>query len=225
MYKRGFKSYVNPNAGFEVVDYNRKYVRDNPDYFRPSGLTVFCGPQGSGKTYSAIVYVYTLMRRFKKAILVTNVSLFGVFDEFSDRILPYMSARDLSAVNNGVNGVIFLIDEIHLEFNSLESKNLPITLFTEISQQRKQRKHIVGMAQVYSRIAKPFREQMDTVVFCSCLLKICQINRVLDGTSICSSRVNESKFYGDVRKTYVRFHETRFYDSFDTYQKINRKRR
>lgn len=49
----------------------------------------------------------------------------------------------LKILKIGIDGVIYFIDEIHLEFNSLESKNVPIEIMVEISQQRKQRKHIV----------------------------------------------------------------------------------
>ncbi|MFQ9701887.1 MAG: hypothetical protein ACLR0U_04940 [Enterocloster clostridioformis] len=46
-----------------------------------------------------------------------------------------------------------MIDEIHLEFNSLESKNIDIEVMIEVSQQRKQRKHIIGTSQVYEWLA------------------------------------------------------------------------
>ena len=35
----------------------------------------------------------------------------------------------------------------------------------EVSQQRKQRKHIVGTSQVYMRMAKPLREQIKMLFF------------------------------------------------------------
>ena len=56
--------------------------------------------------------------------------------------------------------MLYFIDELHLELNSLESKNIDIDVMVEISQQRKQRKHIVGTSQVYMRLAKPIREQI-----------------------------------------------------------------
>ena len=55
----------------------------------------------------------------------------------------------LTNVNNGFLGVIYIIDEIHTYFNSLESKNIPMFVFTEISQQRKQRKLIIGTSQLF----------------------------------------------------------------------------
>ena len=35
-----------------------QFFRDNPTYFYADGLVCFVGPQGSGKTLSAVNYVY-----------------------------------------------------------------------------------------------------------------------------------------------------------------------
>ena len=67
--------------------------------------------------------------------------------------IPYDSVDRLSSVCNDYGGVIFLIDEMHLEFNSLESKQLDSSIFYTVSQQRKQRKHIVGTSQVFERLS------------------------------------------------------------------------
>lgn len=40
-----------------------------------SGLLVFCGGQGSGKTLSAVQYVKKLCEQYPRAILVTNVKI------------------------------------------------------------------------------------------------------------------------------------------------------
>ena len=91
--------------------------------------------------------------------------------------------KSLSEVENGFAGVLFLIDEIQLEFNSLESKQIDPSVMQEIAQQRKQRKHIVGTSQVFQRIAKPFREQFKYVVQCRKVLGVLQCNTVIDGQS------------------------------------------
>ena len=41
---------LNPVNAFRVMKYNIDFKLDHPDYFDPSGLLVFCGSQGSGKT-------------------------------------------------------------------------------------------------------------------------------------------------------------------------------
>ena len=83
-----------------------------------------------------------------------------------------------------MEGVLYLIDEIHLEFNSLESKNIPIEIMVEVSQQRKQRKHIVATSQVFGRMAKPLREQFSSVLVCKNLFGFVQFNKLVDRDSI-----------------------------------------
>ena len=60
---------------------------------------------------------------------------------------------------NGIYGEIDVLDEIQNWFNSLQSKDFPPEMLTEITQQRKQTKMILGTSQVFSRLAKPIREQ------------------------------------------------------------------
>lgn len=221
LYKPAVVSDFSPKAAVKTVLYKVKNIVDNPNYFRPSGVTCFCGQQGSGKTYSAIVYVYRLMNAYPACVLVTNMELYGLFDKFKGRIFPYDGLHSLTNMSNGPNGIIYLIDELQLEFNSLESKNMPISLFTEICQQRKQRKHIVGTSQLYARLAKPFREQMDVVVACKCFFGVLQRNYVLDGWSLFQE---ENKLSGECLRRYWLVHRPEFYESFDTYAKMNRKR-
>ena len=96
-------------------------------------------------------------------------------------VYPWDGVHCFTDINNGYAGVIYLIDEIHLEFNSLESKKMDSNIFTVVSQQRKQRKHIVGTSQVFSRIAKPFREQFRYAVACRTVLRCIQVNALIDG--------------------------------------------
>lgn len=129
--------------------------------------------------------------------------------------------ESLTKYENGTFGVIYFIDEIHLEFNSLESKSVPIEVMIEVSQQRKQRKHIIGTSQVYMRMAKPFREQIKNVVICKKILNCIQINRLVNGET--SREVNgELKF--DTTKILIWFHSPKLYNSYDTYAKMKRYR-
>ena len=108
------------------VKYKRDFRKKNPTYFEPDGILVFCGPQGSGKTLSAVRYVLDLLRAFPNAILCSNVKIYGLPD--SVRYVQYTGLDCFDKYNNGFEGVIFLIDEIHIEFNSLESKNMPVSI-------------------------------------------------------------------------------------------------
>ena len=127
---------------------------------------------------------------------------------------------DFSKYSNGFEGVVFLIDEIHIEFNSLESKNIDPSVMTEIAQQRKQRKHIVGTSQVFGRIAKPFREQFKYVVLCRCLWGVLQYNTLIDGERAMVD--DDGHLEAETVKRYFWWHKPELYDSYNTYAKIIR---
>lgn len=209
----------NPFNIFKVIKHNNDFYRSHPDYFHPEGLLVFCGEQGSGKTLSAVQYVKKLCEQYPRAILCTNVAIKGLPE--ATQVVEYDGLDCLKSLENGYYGVIYFIDEIHLEFNSLESKNIDIEIMIEVSQQRKQRKHIVGTSQVYGRLAKPFREQIRNVVLCNNIFKVLQINRLIDGSK---SREEDGKLVTDTCRTFVWFHHPKLYDCYDTYAKMKRYR-
>lgn len=208
---------MNPINIVKVVKHNQVFYADHPEYFRPEGLLVFCGAQGSGKTLSAVQYVKKLCLEYPNAILCTNVQINGLPE--TTRIVEYDGLDCLKNLENGYAGVIYLIDEIHLEFNSLESKNIDIEVMIEVSQQRKQRKHIVGTTQVYGRLAKPFREQIKNAVLCNCICRCFQINTLIDGSK---SYEKDGHLVTDTVKRFYWFHSPALYDSYDTYAKMKR---
>ena len=117
---------------FSSIKYKIEFDKEHPDWFVPDGIIVFTGSQGTGKTLSAVRYVVELMEEYPKVLLCTNVQI----NKFEDRQVWFDSVSKFKELDNGEYGVIYLIDEIQLLFNSLESKNLDLNLFTTICQQR-----------------------------------------------------------------------------------------
>lgn len=140
-------------------------------------------------------------------------------------ILPLVVEYDgldcIKNLCNGEFGVLYFKDEIHLEFNSLESKNTPIEIMIEVSQQRKQRKHIVGTTQVYGRLSKPFREQIKNAVLCTNIFKLLQINYLIDGDK---STEKDGVLVTETSKKYIWLHSPKLYEEYDTYAKMRRYR-
>lgn len=200
---------------FDVISYKYKFFKQHPNYFSPSGLIVFCGEQGSGKTLSAVQYIKKVCKAYPKCVLVSNVEIKGI----KNKIYNYEGLSSLKNIENGEFGVIYFIDEIHLEMNSLESKSIPIEIMTEISQQRKQRKHIVGTSQIFFRLAKPLREQIKNVVICKNFFNFIQFNKLIDGSS--SYEENGKLHFSKVRRFFW-FHSSELYNSYDTYKKMKR---
>lgn len=204
---------LRPSDAFSALKYKRDFRREHPEYFDPEGLLVFCGVQGSGKTLSAVQYCLNILSQYPDCLFCSNVKIEGI------DFIPYDGIQSLTSLENGYAGVLYLIDEMHLEFNSLESKNISIEEMTEIAQQRKQRKHIVGTSQVFMRLAKAFREQVHDVVLCNCHLGLLQHNRWVDGTT---ASEEDGKFQGDMKGNFWFFHNRDLYGAYDTYAKMHR---
>lgn len=199
-----------------------KNARDK-DYFRPHGVSVFVGRQGSGKTLSAVKLADDLMNRYPNAKLITNIIFNRNLINYGDRITEFQDidelARLLVTTNNGKYGVIYLIDEIHTYFNSLESKNIPPHIFTEIAQQRKQKKLIIGTSQLWDRMAKPFREQADLEIRCNTAFGILTTQTIIDAWTLeMNNKTGRSE--GQIIKRAWFFQNRRLRNLYDTYQKV-----
>lgn len=211
------KGSKNPLNAVASVKHNINFRREHLQYFDPEGIMIFCGPQGSGKTLSAVQYVKKVCVQYPACILVTNVDIDGLPE--ATEVVEYNGLDCLKNIENGYSGVLYFIDEIHLELNSLESKNIDMDTIVELSQQRKQRKHIVGTSQVYMRMAKPLREQVKDIVLCRNFFKYFQYNVLIDGFN---SYEENGKLKADIRKKLFWIHSPALYDSYDTYAKMRR---
>ena len=198
------------------LKYKIQFRKDNPTYFTPDGLVCFVGPQGSGKTLTAVNYTYALMKFFPNAILVTNIDLRD-YPVDNKKVFRFCNGDDFKKYSNGKEGVIFLVDEIQLYFNSLNSKNINPEVMQQISQQRKQRKHIIGTSQVFGRMAKPLREQFSCVVKCSSYFNTFQKLSVVDRDSIDENSSDSMELKGKIlfNAWYIRCPE--YFNRYDTY--------
>lgn len=121
--------------------------------FGYAGIWLFTGAQGSGKTLLLMHTLRQMMMEFPEAIVVSNISIYGVPS------YVYKGIEDFEKYNNGAKGTIFVIDEIHTLFSSLQSANMPESTLTVWSQNRKNRRVILGTSQRFTRVAKGIREQ------------------------------------------------------------------
>lgn len=204
---------------FRWLRFKLDFYKNNPSYFVADGLVCFVGPQGSGKTLCAVNYVYNLLKEYPNSILVTNLEIKFGFENASERVFYFKNNDDLKKFNNGSSGVIFLIDEIQLYFNSLQSKNINMEVMTQISQQRKQRKHIVCTSQVFGRMAKPLREQFSCVVLCKNYFGFLQKCSVVDRDSI-EETSDDTHLKGRILFNSWFIHQPKMYTRYDTYKII-----
>ncbi len=171
--------YLEPELGLENIgDAVRAAMLRVTDGFPYGGQWIFSGVQRSGKTLLMMHLVKQILERCPKAIVVSNISLFGV------SCIPYQGPEDFEKYKNGKDGTIFILDEIQALYSSMESKKMPLSLIQVWSQSSKNRRLILGTTQRYSRAAKAVREQ--TTFHYECrrpLLWVFYRYRVLDGAN------------------------------------------
>lgn len=196
-----------------LIDFPIRYWRDRFNYvpgtFEECGFHLICGEQGSGKTVTAAYMLLKWKKQYKQLKIKSNCEYL-----YQDEALN--SANDMIFANNGIYGEVDFVDEIQNWFNSMDSRDFPVEMIQEISQQRKQRKVILATSQVFTRVAKPLREQVNYLYLPITLFKCFTIVRVVkpkldeDG---CVDELRPIKIFA-----FVHFDELR--ESFDTFKKI-----
>jgi hypothetical protein len=191
-------------------DAPRKYVDDlfnmKPDFFRPQGLIIFTGRQGNGKTSALMQYAIDLLDTYPKAKCLSNT-------RFAYQDVSLRHWKQLVDYKNAHMGVIVIMDELQNWFGSNQSRNFPPEMLSVITQNRKNRRVILGTAQNFYLLAKPIRSQCTEVRQCVTLAGVLTI--VTRREPICdeSGDVKEMKFRG----MYFFVHSDRLRNSYDTY--------
>lgn len=217
---RGYtKGTINPLQGVRAGYYTARYLIDNPEYFQPDGIWTFCGPQGSGKTLSAVQCAQRIARDYPECRVISNLD-FEIGD--GARPEPFEDYSQLSEEDNGIKGLLFVLDEIHVLWNSLESRSIPISDMAALCQMRKSRRLILGTSQVYGRIAKPIREQLKYLVICQNYLHVLQHNVICDPVNTVE---HGGTIYPEVICERWWWHTPELYRSYETMTKIQRVKR
>lgn len=215
-----FNTSISLKDWFEDRKYKTRFAIEHPEFFNPDGLVVFCGGQGAGKTLSAVRYVDRLCKRYPDAILVSNIGLH--LENYKKDVIEYTGLKNVASMDNGYKGIICLLDEIQVEFNSLESAKIHPSVIQTISQQRKRRLHVVGTTQLFKRLAKPWREQCNVAVDCDVLFNCIQRNRFIDFGTIAEDADGNLTNYNYTGASYW-FRAPRLYAMYDTFERVNRK--
>jgi len=200
------------------VDFPKQFWLDQfnrvPGEFKQYGLHLICGEQGSGKTTACVDLILNNWKK-KYPFLKTYTNMFM---KGQDGAITHWKDLLREDRNNGVYGVVNVIDEIMAWFSSLQSKDFPPEMLSEISQQRKQRKVILGTAQVFGRVAKPIREQTLYVYLPRTFCGVLTVVRVTKPIYYDEETFNFKKYL----RTYFFVHNPFIRDSFDTYLKVQK---
>ena len=197
------------------VNYVCNTLRDYPFAILVTNVAIKDYPFNAG--YSVNKAGKSVIYDLETKEVITSADI--VSGKYKRVCIEYDGLDTLKYVCNGEYGVLYFIDELHLELNSLESKNIDIDVMTEISQQRKQRKHIVGTSQIYMRLAKPLREQIFDVIICNNFFHCLQFNKAINGETAVEK---DGKLDAEVISRHFFFHTPEMYERYDTFAKMKR---
>lgn len=215
--KKGTRQYIKKEGFFYkvFVKLPRQYVDDyferEPDFFPYQGCIIFEGRQGAGKSIGMIEFARRMQKEFPLAKCITNIGY-----KYEDAKLK--SWRTLINYKNGINGVIVVMDELQNWFSSNDSKNFPPEMLSVITQNRKNRRIILGTSQNFYLLAKAIRSQATEVRRCTTLLGALTIVRRFEPILDSEGNVKEFKYRG----WYFFVHDKELRESYDTYKVIDR---
>lgn len=166
---------------------------------------------GAGKTISMIEFARSMQKEYPRALCTTNLG-------YKYENTPLKDWRMLMNYKNDIFGVIVAIDELQNWFSSNDSKNFPPDMLTIITQNRKNRRIILGTSQNFYLLAKAIRSQATEVRRCSTLFGALTIVRRFEPILDSDGNVKEFKKLG----WYFFVHDKELRESYDTYKVINR---
>lgn len=195
------------------IDFPFRYVHDrltiDPNTFGEYGLHMLCGEQGSGKT----MLMNYLIKKYKA--IYPRVKVRTNFNH-KDQDYELLSWEDLTLDTNGIYGELDCIDEIQNWFSSNASKNFPVDMLTIITQQRKVRRCILATSQVFTRIAKPLRENTYLMYYPFTLFGCITFVRVFKPSLDSEGNLIEKKLL----KFFFFVHDDDLRNSYDSYKTI-----
>lgn len=215
--KKGSRQVVKKESVIKRLFYKlpKMYVDDiferDPDFFRYQGCIIFEGRQGAGKTIGMVEFTRRMQQEYPEALCTTNLGYENEDKELQDW-------RFLMNYKNGIKGVIVCIDELQNWFSSNDSKNFPPDMLEIITQNRKNRRIILGTSQNFYLLAKAIRSQATEVRRCTTLLGALTIVRRFEPILDSEGNVIEFKKRG----MYFFVHDKELRESYDTYKVIKR---
>lgn len=170
-FKKGSRQKVKKHSFFRkiFIDAPKQIVEDkfnqDPDFFTHQGLIIFEGRQGSGKTMSMVEFIIRMQKEYPLAKTTTNFGLVSQNKALKDW-------KMLIDYKNDKQGVIVGMDELQNWFSSNDSRNFPPEMLGIITQNRKNRRIILGTSQNFYLLAKAIRSQATEVRRCTTLFRL-----------------------------------------------------
>lgn len=189
--------------------YAHDYMRCDPSYFAEDGIIIFTGMQGSGKTVALVEQSLNWQAEYPRCKCISNLGY-----KYADNELSHWT--QLLNYNNGIYGVLVQMDETQNWFSSNQSKDFPVEMLETVTQNRKNRRVILGTAQSFNRLSKPLREQTKEVRKCATLFGCWTFVHVVKPEIDNKGDVTAWKH----RRFYSFVHTDKIRNAYDTYHVI-----
>ena len=189
-------------------------ITKDPNDFKDTGLILFEGQQGAGKTMAMTHYCNLLKAKYPDLIICSNYGL--LLEDFNlDSWEPVVG--DL----NGRSGLCACFDEISLWFNNRNYANFPPDFLRTIVQNRKEHRLILGSCQQLVLVDKQIRRQCTEVrkcrTFFGCVTVVWKFRPVFNGDGDIERLVSKGLYW------FVQEQELRYqYDTFRVVENLKK---
>ena len=192
--------------------YAKDIIRRDPEFFTYQGIVIFEGAQGNGKTIGMIDFVRSMQAEYSKAKCLSNLDY-----KYADKRLDsWDDLIDFKNENGDKKGVIVINDELQNTFNSKQSKDFPMEFVGVVTQNRKNRRILLGTAQNFYMLSKDIRSQCTELrrcfTFFGVLTVILKLVPVIDS----DGKVVKMKYRG----MYCFVQDDELRDCYDTFEVI-----
>lgn len=194
-----------------LIDAPRRIAEDimdrDPEFFRHQGCVIFTGRQGAGKTIAMVEYAMRMQEEYPLAKCISNIKYAYQDDELTHW-------RQLIDYKNGKRGLIVIMDELQNWFSSNQSRNFPPEMLSVITQNRKNRRIILGTSQSFHLLAKSIRTQATEVRECLTIFGAITFVRRREPILDADGDVVDWKNRG----IYFFIHDKKLREAYDTWQ-------
>lgn len=184
-------------------------IETDPNTFKEYGMHLVCGEQGSGKTTCCAYLARKMKKQYPKLKIRSNF-------ECKIQDFPLTDWKQLTLDTNGIYGELDIIDEVQNWFSSNASKNFPPDMLTVITQQRKVRRCILATSQIFTRVAKPIRENTYLMYYPFTIAGAITFVRVYRPILDSEGYLSEKK----LKKFFFFVHDKELRELFDSYKTI-----
>ena len=179
------------------------------DFFDPQGIIIFTGRQGSGKTSALVQYTLDLQYKYPCSVTLGNLA-------YTHQQIELDHWKKLIDFKNGKMGTIVMMDELQNWFSNKQSGNFPEEMLAVVTQNRKNRRILLGTSQSFHFLSKPIRNQCTEERRC---------HTILGCITIVHRMQHDCDFEGNVEKSrslgwYWFVHNDMLRHSYDTYHVI-----